>query len=180
MWLVLDCSLSQVEGLSKSKMAYFVMIANLCLFLHLIVAFHEFDVLTKSNGMVVNNVVIVGDSTENLYVNLMIEWSQELELPMTLMTLNQMGQIQNQHESLIVIFEEEIGNWSSSMMAENQFLILSDLPTKARYSTMKKTVIEKVANLGMNSKLRFDSQVYFGFTDYTTTIQLYEVRFVVH
>lgn len=157
-------------------MAFLKLMITFCIFLQSTGVFVGLDVIMKSNGIGVNDVIVIGESMEYSYIYPLVEWFQEMELPMAMMTLKQIAQIKDLQKSLIVIFDVEKGNWSSTMMAENQFLILSDLPIKATDSTMKQIADKKIIDLGMKQHLRYDSQIYFGFTDYATTVNLYEVR----
>lgn len=139
-------------------------------------AFDGLNVIVNLNGLGVDHVIIVGDSDDNINIQNMIQEFQDFGVPWAMMTFQQLVADQaSLMKTLIVIFEEQKKDWSSSVMAENQFLILTDLQPDASEVAMKKMVMDKITRLGMDKHLRYDSQVYVGFTDYLSSMRLYEV-----
>lgn len=140
-------------------------------------ALEGLNVIVNLNGLGVNNIIIAEDSDDDINIeNKLIEEFQEVGVPWAVMTFEQL--VSNQvgmTKALIVIAGEKKEDWSSTMMAENQFLILTPLQPNASVDAMKEIVMEKISRLGMVNHLRYDSQVYVGFTDYLSAMKLFEV-----
>lgn len=132
------------------------------------------DILFNKNGLQIDRIIMVGTFYQDPRLQHIMKTTQNPDVLQTWMDIDDLVQYKDLENSLIILFEGKTSQWSSEMLANNQWLFLINHEDQdLDYS--KEKIVQEMDELGIGRHLQYDSQVYVGFTDYESTFELVEV-----
>lgn len=141
-------------------------------------SFKTLDFLVSMNDLLVENIILVEDMNKDMDWEKRFKLLEIFNLPVALMSIDMATEHQDLASSLMIINTNQMGNISSTMLSQNQWIVLLDSQEGLTKDDMILEVDSAVQMLGMADLLQYDSQVYAVFINRTdiTAKNLFEVR----